>query len=287
MAVSIDSRVRAASSAWPICGTIPEPTPSNLHDRSVRIGKRGLPMRFPVSLFVLLLPAIAAADGLTDLRAALGRLGATTPVHGTLDVASTSRSNEEDKAKEGKVSVGFEIGERGLHMIYPRAMLTQATEEARAEARDPERSTPLLNGAKYVQPLHVVDLLDGAAALSVLLDSAQLVQAKSANLGGRPAHLLSFKLLPKVSKSGSKHIKKFEGALSVWIGDDGTPLAAEQSMSAKASFMLLSFEFDQKKSWTYQRNGDRLVVSRYETNDKSDGVGQHEASHALEVVRLE
>lgn len=244
-------------------------------------------MRFHVSLFVLLVPVVAAADGLTDLRAALGRLAATTAVHGTLDVTSTSRSNEDDKAEDGKASVGFEIGDGGLHIIYPRAMLVQATQEARAEARDPERSTPVRSGASHVRPLHVAELLDGAAALSVLLESAQFLQMKPANLGGRPARLLSFKLTPKLSKSDSKHVKKLDGALSVWVGDDGTPLAAEASTTVKASFLLISFEADQKKSWTYARNGDRLVAIRYEANDKSDGLGQHSTSRILEVVRLE
>ena len=196
-------------------------------------------MRFHVLCFALLVPAVAAADGLTDLRAALGRLAATTPVHGTLDVTSTSRSNEDDKADDGKASVGFEIGESGLHIIYPRAMLTQATQEARAEARDPERSTPVRSGASHVRPLHVAELLDAAAALSVLLESAQFVQTKPVNLGGQSAHLLSFKLAPKLSKSDSKHVKKLDGTLSVWVGDDGTPLAAEQSTSAKASLASL------------------------------------------------
>jgi len=163
-------------------------------------------MRLHVSLFVLLVPAIAAADGLTDLRATLGRLPGTTPVHGTLDVTSTSRSNEDDKPFDGKASVGFEIGESGLHIIYPRAMLAQATQEARAEARDPEKSTPVRSGASHVRPLHVAELLDGAAPLGILLESAQLVQIKPANLGGRPARLLSFKL----SKSESKHVKKID-----------------------------------------------------------------------------
>src|SRR5258706_9616303 len=244
-------------------------------------------MRFRVSLFVLLFPAFAAADGLTDLRATLGRLPATTAVHGMLDVTSTSRSNEDDKADEGKASVGFEIGESGLHIIYPRVMLAQATQEARAEARDPEKSTPVRNGASHVRPLHVAELLDGAAALGILLESAQLVQTKPANLGGRPAHLLSFKLAAKMSKSDSKHVKKLDGALSVWVGDDGTPLAAEESTSVKASLLLISFEADQKKNWTYTRNGDRLVATRYEANDKTDGLGQHSTSHTLEVVRLE
>ena len=83
-------------------------------------------MRFHVSLFVLLVPAIAAADGLTDLRATLGRLPATTPVHGTFDVTSTERSSEDDKAEDGRATVGFEIGDSGLHIIYPRVMMAQA-----------------------------------------------------------------------------------------------------------------------------------------------------------------
>ncbi|MEA2328195.1 MAG: hypothetical protein QOE68_3154 [Thermoanaerobaculia bacterium] len=244
-------------------------------------------MRFRISLFVLLVPAIAAADGLTDLRAILGRMPATTPVHGTLDVTSTSRSNEDEKADEGRATVGFEIGEPGLHIIYPRTMLAQATQEARAEARDPEKSTPVRNGASHVRPLHVAELLDGAAALSILLESAQFVQNKPAIVGGRPAHLLSFKLVPKLSKSESKHVKKVDGALSVWVGDDGTPLAAEETTSIKAGFLLINFDVDQKHHWTYARSGDRLVVTRYESNDKSDGLGQHSTSHTMETVRLE
>jgi hypothetical protein len=244
-------------------------------------------MRFHVSLFVLLVPVVASADGLTDLRATLGRLAATTPVHGTLDVTSTSRSNEDEKADDGKASVGFEIGDGGLHIIYPHAMLTQATQESRAEARDPERSTPVRSGASHIRPLHVAELLDGAAELSILLETAQLIQTKPANLGGRPAHLLSFKLVPKLSKADSKHVKKVDAALSVWVGDDGTPLAAEQSTSVKASFLLISIEVGQKQNWTYTRNGDRLVATRYEANDKSDGLGQHSTSHTLELVRME
>jgi len=244
-------------------------------------------MRFRVSLFVLLVPVIAAADGLTDLRTTLGRLPATAPAHGTLDVTSTSRSNEDDKADDGKASVGFEIGDSGLHIIYSRNMLAQATQEARAEARDPEKPTPIRSGASQVRPLHVAELLDGAAALSILLESAQFVQMKPANIGGRPARLLTFKVVPKISKSESKHVKKVDSALMVWVGDDGAPLAAEEAMSIKASFLLMSFEVEQKHNWTYVRNGDRLVVTRYESSDKSDGLGQHSTSHTLETIRLE
>ncbi|MEA2343089.1 MAG: hypothetical protein QOF63_1258, partial [Thermoanaerobaculia bacterium] len=133
----------------------------------------------------------------------------------------------------------------------------------------------------------VAELLDGAAALGVLLESAQFVQTKPANFGGRPARLLSFKLFPRMSKSESKHVKKIESALSVWVAEDGTPLAAEETTSIKAGFLLINFDVDQKHNWAYARNGDRLVVTRYESNDKSDGLGQHSTSHTVETVRLE
>jgi hypothetical protein len=52
-------------------------------------------MRFDISLFLLLLPSVAFADGLTDLRAALGRLTAATPAHGTIEVTSTNFSTSD------------------------------------------------------------------------------------------------------------------------------------------------------------------------------------------------
>src|SRR5882724_3317135 len=183
-------------------------------------------MRFHVALFIVFLPSIAAADGLTDLRATLAKLAATTPVHGTLEVTSTSRSEDEGKPSEGKASVGFEIGEGGLHIIYPRAMLAQASQEARVEARDPERSTPVRNGVMHVRPLVVAELLDGAGALSVVLETAQLLQTKPSSFGGRPARLLLFKVVPRMSKADSKHVKKVDDSLSVWVGVDGVPLGA-------------------------------------------------------------
>jgi hypothetical protein len=244
-------------------------------------------MRFRIALFIVFLPTVAAADALIDLRTALGRLAATTPVHGAIEITSTSRSSDDDKPNDGKTAVGFEIGDSGLHIIYPRAMLIQSTLEARAEARDPERPTPVRNGASHIHGLHLAELLDGAAPLSMLLESAQLLQVKPATFGGRPARLLLFKIVPKLSKADSKHVKKVDSTLSIWITDDGTPLAAEQSTSAKASFLLISFEVDEKQSWTYARNGDRLIATRHEDNNKSDGLGQHETSRTVEVVRLE
>jgi hypothetical protein len=243
-------------------------------------------LRLSLALAIAAFPAIVSADALTDLRANLGRLSATTPVRGSLDMNSTAR-NEDNKPEEGKATVGFEVGDGGLHLIYPRPVLVQADQEERAEAIDPERSTPLRNGLRKIRPLDVTNLLNAAAALSVLLESAQLMEAKASTYHGKAARVVVLKLIPKVSKANSKHMKKYESTLSIWLGDDGIPIAAEQSTLAQAKFMLMTFDAAAKENWTYGRAGDRLFVTRYEQTEKTDGFGQHSTGHTVEVVRIE
>lgn len=243
-------------------------------------------MKTVIAAFVLL-PAVLRADALSDLRATLAQMTATTAVKGSFEVVSTENNSEEEKPSEGRVTVGFEADASGLRVVYPKAMLSQAAQEARGEASDPDRQTPVRSGASRIRALHLADLLDAATSLSTELVNAQLTEAKAATLQGRPVRQLVLKMNPKLSKASSKHVKKLEGTMSVWVGSDGVPLAAEQTVYVKASFMLMSFEQNQKESWTFARAGDRLVATRYEETQKSDGMGQHGTSHVEQTVRLE
>ena len=243
-------------------------------------------MRYALALLVLT-PFSANADALTDLRSTLAQLGATTPVHGTFEVTSTNTNSEEDKPSEGKASAGFEIGDGGLRIVYPKPILMQANQEARGEAIDPERQTPARAGIGRIHALDLAELLDSAAALNIELLNAQLIESKTAMYRGKPARLLVLKLSPKLSKASGKHVKKIDATLSVWLGDDAVPIAAERSIVVKASFMLMSFTSDQKQSWTYTRAGDRLVATSSDETQKADGMGQHNVSHVVTVVRLD
>lgn len=238
-------------------------------------------------VFLAAFPAMAQGDVLADLRVALGQLQATTAVHGSLDVTSTLTSNEEERPDTGKTTVGFDVSDAGLRILYPHATLALASEEARGEATDPERATPTRSGLGRVRALDVAELLDGAGALAVILQNSQLVETKPASYRGKPSRLVLLKLIPKLSKAANKHMKKLDSTLSIWLGDDGVPIAAERSTYWKASFLLIGFEDDRKQSWTYARIGDRLIVTRYEESAKSDGLGQHTSSQSTEVVRIE
>ncbi len=238
-------------------------------------------------LLFLLFPTMSRADALTDLRSALANLGATSPLRGSMDITSTTRSSESGNDDPGKVTIGFDVDDRGLHVVYPRPALAESFAEARAEALDPERTTPVRAGIRRVRPLQVADLIDGASSLTVLLTTAQVVDLKPTSYRGKPARLLSLKLNPRLPKAAAKRVKKLDSRLSLWLGEDGVPLAAELNESVKASFLLMSFEQEQKQVWTYARTGDRLVAVRYEESSKQDGFGQHSTTNSVYALRLE
>src|SRR5207253_9671705 len=90
-----------------------------------------------LALLLLVAPLSLRADALTDLRVTLAQLAANTPAHGSFDVTSTSTNSDEGHAFEGKASVGFEVSDAGLRILYPKATLAQTNQEARLEAADP------------------------------------------------------------------------------------------------------------------------------------------------------
>src|ERR1700730_5423440 len=104
-------------------------------DSSVPFVQGGSRMRLRTliaSLFVLV-PLASRADALMDLRTTLSQLAATAPAPGSFEVTSSSTSSDEEKSFQGKVEVGFDIGDAGLRILYPKAVLIQANQEARAE----------------------------------------------------------------------------------------------------------------------------------------------------------
>ena len=236
---------------------------------------------------ILFLALSARADGLTDLRATLSQLAATTPVRGTFELTSTFAGSEEAQPFHGRAGVSFEVDDAGLRILYPKSSLQQAAAEARTEATDPDRQTPARSGMSRVRVLEVAELIDAAGMLVTDLVNAQLVETKAAIYAGKPARLLAFKLTPKFSKGSAKHMKKVDAALSVWVADDGVPVAAERRLSATASFLLMSFTQEQRDNWNFARRGDRLIAVQHNQSQKSDGLGQHNSSQAEHTIRLE
>jgi hypothetical protein len=243
-----------------------------------------------LALFLLLLalPAAGRADEVSDLMAMLGRFPGTDPLSGSFQLEVTRHTKDEGLVKDerSRVAVEIEDGADGLRIGYPRQELRQAEQELRAQTSEPDRDTPMANGLRAVDVTEITASLNAAAALARDLNVARLTAAQPASYGGRPARLLVFKLKPSLSAQARKHVKTVDSQLSVWLGEDGAPLAAERVDKLRAGFLILNFDTLRKQAWTYGRKGNRLYAARHTLDQGASGMGQRYQSVTVAVISV-
>ena len=238
---------------------------------------------------MLLVAPLAHADGLSDLKAALARLQAQTPLKATLDVRTSERQGEGADAVEklGQASVGVEDGARGLQVLYAKDMLARMDAETRQLAHDPKAKTPTAWALGKLESGDVVAVVSAASALSHRLDEAVFKAEKADTWSGRPARLLTFTIpLSTLPEQQRKYIKEFDSALSIWIGADGTPLAsATRTLVKGRAFVVVSFEAVDEDSLTYGLAGDRLMTLHSESHSSSSGAGEHGEQRVVKTLQ--
>jgi hypothetical protein len=236
------------------------------------------PARSVALVAALLTAPWARADGLADLKTALARLQAQTPLKATLDVRTTERHGDGADAieKQGQASVSLEDGARGLQVLYAKDVLTRMDAESRQLVRDPKAKTPTVWALGKLDSSEMLPMTSAAQALARNVDEAVFKAEKADSYAGKPARLLTFTVpLAKLTEQQRKYVKEFDSTLSVWIGVDGTPLACETHTVVKGrAFVVVSFEAVDETSATYAVVGDRLLTLRSENHSTSSGAGE-------------
>jgi hypothetical protein len=237
----------------------------------------------------LLAAPFVHADGLADLKAALARLQAQTPLKATLDVKTTERQGEGADAidKQGEASVALEDGARGLQVFYAKDLLARMDAETRQVARDPKAKTPTVLALGKLDTAEVLRMTSAANALARRLDESVFKSEKADTWSGRPARLLTFTMpLSKLPDEQRKYVKEFDSTLSVWIAADGTPLASATTTNLRGrAFVVVSFEALDESSLTYGVLGDRLMTLRSETHSSSSGAGEHGEQRVVKTLQ--
>ncbi len=245
---------------------------------TVRLMIRSIPFRSLALVAMLAAPLVARADGLADLRSALARLPAQTPLKATLDVRTTERHGDGADAldKQGQASVGLEDGARGLQVLYAKDLLTRLDAESRQRVHDPKAKTPTVWALGKLDSGEMMPMASAAQSLARNVDEAIFKAEKVDSYAGKPARLLTFTVpLSKLSEQDRKYVKEFDSTLSVWIGADGTPLASESHTTVKGrAFVVVTFEALDEGSTTYAVIGDRLLTLRSESHNVSSGAGE-------------
>ena len=251
-------------------------------------------MRHPALATCLTLAALVAApaaraDGLSDLKAALARLQAQTPLKATLDVKTTEKHGDGADAveKQGQASIGLEDSARGLQVLYAKDTLARMDAESRALVRDPKAKTPTVWAIGKLDSGEVLPMASAAPGLSRSLDEAVFKAEKADSWSGRPARLLTFTVpVSKVPEQQRKYIKEFDSTLSIWIGADGTPLASATVTNVKGrAFVVVSFEALDENNSTYGVVGDRLMTLRSENHSSSSGAGERGEQRLVKTLQ--
>src|SRR5688572_14049016 len=144
-------------------------------------------------LGILLFVAVPLhADALSDVRGALGRLAATTPIRATFDL----QRNDTDEGKfanakyGGRVAVDLESEGDSFRLVIPRTMLDQVSKELDARAKDPNLPTPTERALNDITTVVAAEAIDGAPSLLRLMDDAKVLSDASGTWAGKPARVV-------------------------------------------------------------------------------------------------
>lgn len=236
----------------------------------------------------LLFAVPAMADPLGDVRAALGKLAARDPIRATYEY-QRSVTNEGKLGNDkfsGKAVVELEGGDGGYHIVFPRPLLDQVEREREARTRDPKLQTPTANALRDIEPVETADAIDFSPALLRLLSGARLLSDASGTWQGKPARVMVVRVPDRLDAEDAGRMKVAENRLTLWLGSDLVPLAAEHLFSAKISFLIFRAEVKEKKSWHLARVADRLVRTRYEHHQNSSGMGQKGNEVVVATLRV-
>ncbi|MDR1842016.1 MAG: hypothetical protein LBQ86_08885, partial [Holophagales bacterium] len=105
-----------------------------------------------------------AADGLSDLKAALGRYTAKSTVKGTLEAQVWSRQGKGKDMVEtgGRASALIEYGPQGLRMEWSRPFLQRLDSEARSRLKNGPSDNQASNALWAMELRRTHNLLDGS-----------------------------------------------------------------------------------------------------------------------------
>lgn len=240
------------------------------------------------ALLVLLVATGASADSLTDTRAALTHLAAQDPIRATYEV-QRNVSNEGKFGNEkftGKAEVEIESDRNGLRIIFSRALLEQAEREQAARQRNGKQVTPVTNTLGEIGPLPTAAVVDFAPRLLRMLDAAKVVEDRGGTWAGKPAHILILKLADPPPDNDVGKVTILENKLTLWLGTDNVPVAAEHLRTVKFSFLIFKGQSKSKRSWHFATVGDRLVTVRHEEQESSSGMGQKGSESRVETVKV-
>lgn len=242
-------------------------------------------MRNLAAVLLFAIAASARADAVADLKHTLATLRGTAPVAATYEARLTNKARGRFFTQNlNRRSVAdVRAGDGGVSVTLSRATLDRLRAQRAAGRRDDEDASEIAGDVAAGQ---VAELLDYAPTLQAMLAHAVLTAEREAPLGGVPARLLVFKVPPERSRAKDVKIDSKGDDLSLWIGRDGVPLAAQRTVQFSVGFLFLKATGGATDKWTFVRRDDRLVVTHHEQAGSGGGLGETSESTETQSIVL-
>jgi hypothetical protein len=106
------------------------------------------------------------------------------------------------------------------------------------------------------------------------LSSATILDEKSATLNGRPSIVLRVEVKPSLATK-SRFVSEPKIELTISVGSDGIPIAAERVSKYSAGVAFVKGENTRSERWELTAWGDRLYATRNDQNEDATAVGKH------------
>jgi hypothetical protein len=216
-------------------------------------------------LMLFLLAGVLPIHALTldELRKSLVEYRGAAPLRVKID--SSERRNDGDRKLKSSGSQLAEDDGVNIRMVHDKAALRRQEQEKRRADHTVSARTAL-------------ELMNFGPALIKSLEGATLERAVKTSLDGAPVTLLEIVPVREKDEDGDKWVKSYADTLKLWVGADSVPLALERKVKIKARIVVMSIEMERTEKRRFLRAGDRLVVTKYTTDETSSGFGQKEQS---------
>jgi hypothetical protein len=205
-------------------------------------------------------------DQLGEVRTAVGKLAASTPITATVDVTRSRHSKGRflNDDFHGSASATVDSDSAGLHVTFPRSLLDRATDEGTFNVVG-EMTGPSFD-----------DCVDFRRPLLRLLDRASVTAVSAESRNGRPATAILLNLPNAADQNGGGigAVSFTDDHLKIWIGDDHIPMAAERVRKGTAGFMFIRMTTVRTQSWTFTVQADHLVATHLVDSAVVTGPGQ-------------
>lgn len=247
-------------------------------------------MRRFAALALLFVPLTIHADVITDMRVAVSQLHATKPIHVSVDVQQSRKSEGRFANQQftGTASLDVIEDDAGLHITFPRAILERADRESREHTTDPRKQTPTRAAVNDTEATEIADAVNFSGPFLRLMDTAKKVTESRGTRDGRPIRIVVLKLTPKLPPEATSifSVKFTEDRMTVWLGDDNIPVAAERIQRGTAGFMFIKGSMTNRSTWIFAHVGDRLVVLRDDSAYAGSGFGQKGEGRNVQIVTV-